>query len=129
MRSPAIDKETVSNMLRLREEGYTNAEIAAQFDLSPATVLHHIGRQPFRKPRSERCAIPAKPELSRCNLNIDRRIVTLSGVFLSFEMDTEDDTCLIRLKSDDNGDVKFRATVPRALLEALGNEILEAAKF
>ena len=118
MRSPAIDKETVSNMLRLREEGYTNAEIAAQFDLSPATVLHHIGRQPFRKPRSERCAIPAK-----------RRIVTLSGIFLSFEMDTEDDTCLIRLKNDDDGDMKFRATVPRALLEALGNEILEAAKF
>ena len=129
MRSSAIDKETVSNMLRLREEGYTNAEIAAQFDLSPATVLHHIGRQPFRKPRSERCAIPAKPEPPRCNLNIDRRIVTLSGVFLSFEMDTEDDTCLIRLKSDDNGDIKFRATVPRTLLEALGNEILEAAKF
>lgn len=128
MRSPAIDKETVSNMLRLREEGYTNAEIAAQFDLSPTTVIHHIGRQPFRKPRSERCAIPAKPELSRCNLNIDRRVVTLSGVFLSFEMDTEDDSCHIFTKSDEEG-MKFRATVPRALLEALGNEILEAAKF
>lgn len=72
MRSPAIDKETVSNMLRLREEGYTNAEIAAQFDLSPTTVIHHIGKQPFRKPRSERAIIAEKPEPSRCNLNIDR---------------------------------------------------------
>lgn len=129
MRSPAIDKETVSNMLRLREEGYTNAEIAAQFDISTATVLHHIGKQPFRKPRSERAVIAEKHEPPRCNLNIDRRIVTLSGLFLSFEMDTEDDMCSIRLKNEDDGDVKFRATVPRALLEALGNEILEAAKF
>ena len=128
MRSPAIDKETVSNMLTSARKATPTRRSPLNSTSPPPLSSTTSANNPSASRARSASLRPQNPSLRACNLNIDRRIVTLSGVFLSFEMDTEDDSCRIFTKSDEDG-MKFRATVPRALLEALGNEILEAAKF
>ena len=47
---------TIQEMLRLREEGMSNKQIAAQLDVHYNTILKYIGKEP-RKPNNERGAV------------------------------------------------------------------------
>ena len=52
---------STSEMLRLREEGMSNRQIAAQLDVHYNTVLKYIGKEPrepkAKKPKTERGAV------------------------------------------------------------------------
>jgi hypothetical protein len=54
MNKPSILKSvSISEMLRMREMGLSNAEIADKVGCSYITVNRHIGRAPFKKSRSD----------------------------------------------------------------------------
>lgn len=77
-------------MLQLREEGYTNKEIAEQMDISYQTVLKYIGAQPGNVPRKrvehdvphETAEIAPPPCLAVTGKN-----VTLKGELASYIVD------------------------------------------
>lgn len=52
---------STSEMLRLREEGMSNSQIAAQLDVSHKTILRYIGKEPREtkdnKPKTEYGAV------------------------------------------------------------------------
>lgn len=48
-----LDEISITELLKMREEhGMSNAEIAAALDVSPKTIIRHIGRGPRSKNRT-----------------------------------------------------------------------------
>ena len=130
MRGKKMSIEDVRIMERLRsEEKLSNREIAERMDISYFTVHRLLGPQGFRSPNREK-PIPKEPEKKSakpsCALPIVRRRVTLKGLALTFELDTEDNMCFIQSNSPS---LQFEASVPSKLLEQLGMELIEASKF
>lgn len=63
MRGRTITKEiSVQELLELREEGYSNREIADLTEISYSTVCKYIGRGNTRKPRFCKATEPVKTE-------------------------------------------------------------------
>jgi len=106
----ALNKQMdISNLLHLREEGYSNAEIARQLDISEPTVFRYLGRNPpeiiarvkreawdKRRDKAETALVAPKPmnpeadrpeqmplienRLPTVALAVSRRAVTVAGV-------------------------------------------------
>lgn len=54
------DSVSVDELLKMRESGMTNSDIARALDVSIQTVLHYIGNQPWRTPRYTYTSRPMK---------------------------------------------------------------------
>lgn len=130
MRGKKITVEDVRIMRRLRdEEGLSNNQIAERLDLSCSTVIRCIGKQGFRSASME---VPAREPAQiesknpKCALPIIRRRVTLKGLAITIDLDSDSNMCEIRSNSDS---MQFEAIVPCELLEQIGLELIEASKF
>lgn len=122
-----IDKQMASEMRTLRERGFSNAEIAAQLDLSYQSVYRVLGKQGFRAESSPTTAqaVPVAIKPTDFGLPVIRRRVTLKGLFCTFEMDSEDKNVVIKSLSPQ---MVLEGIVPLEALEFLGNEFIQASK-
>lgn len=127
MTAKILDKQTVSEMLQLREEGYSNKEIARQFDVSYQTVLRAIGKQGFTSsPGSSFVeSKPVRKSEPECTLKTVRKVTTLQGQCLTFTIDTENASVLINSRNDS---MPFEALVPVELIEFISAEIGQVAR-
>ena len=87
MKKRLSEEVTREEMLRLREQGYSNTEIAEQLECCYATVIRYIGKGGVRRAnrKDESQAETKKPEV----VNIERlKLVckTFSGASASFEL-------------------------------------------
>lgn len=87
MRKRLSEEVTREEMLRLREQGYSNTEIAEQLECCYPTVIKYIGKSGIRRAnrKDENPAEIKKPEA----VNIERlKLVckTFSGASASFEL-------------------------------------------
>lgn len=87
MKKRLSEEVTRAEMLRLREQGYSNTEIAEQLECCYATVIKYIGkggvRRANRKDKSP--AETKKPEVVS-NERLKLVCKTLSGASTSFEL-------------------------------------------
>lgn len=101
------DSVSVDELLKMRESGMTNSDIARALDVSYHTVLHYIGNQPGRAARH---AYTPKPVKSHCKslgggngmsesapacLAVSGRIVSLEGICGSYMVDAINSTITI----------------------------------
>lgn len=83
MKRKMSEEITRDEMLRLREQGYSNTEIAEQLECCYATVLKYIGKGGIRR----RNAQPKKPELHNFPIGEDRLSIvsrTFQGGYARF---------------------------------------------
>lgn len=108
MKRPLTDTISVAEMMRMRESGMSNAEIARAVGAGYSTVARYLGAQPGRggrvsasipqqaidiKPRVERTERPVeKPteEVYEGVLPVVNRRVSLKGEFGEYEVDQKD---------------------------------------
>lgn len=86
---------SVSELMQLRNDGYSNKDIARILDISVATVYNYIGKQGchipsatasfISKPKTKEEAPPAKPEVTLVS-----RVVSIGGYL--FELQSLTDT-------------------------------------
>lgn len=94
-----------NELLHLREDGMSNAEIAKSLDLSYATVLRMIGKQPpgMRRPSSSTTfSTPVskpvyKDEEPEACLLVASRKVQLSGDFGEYVLDSENEMISVEI--------------------------------
>ena len=87
MRKRLSEEVTREEMLRLREQGYSNTEIAEQLECCYPTVIKYIGKSGIRRD-SRKAEIPAEPKRPEAVSDERLKLVckTFSGASASFEL-------------------------------------------
>ena len=106
------DSVSVDELLKMRESGMANSDIARALDVNIQTVRRYIGNQPGRAARH---AYTPKPVKSHCEtlgggssvseftpacLAVVNRVVELKGTCGSYMIDTKDGTIAIDFMGD-----------------------------
>lgn len=74
---------TAHEMLMLREQGYSNKEIAEQLECSYATVFNYIGKQGVRKQRT--AEKPCSPPVSKPSVEIISQTISIDGYLFNID--------------------------------------------
>lgn len=87
MRKRLSEEVTREEMLRLREQGYSNTEIAEQLECSYPTVIKYIGKSGIRR-ANQKAEISVEPKRPDAVSNERLKLVckTFSGTSASFEL-------------------------------------------
>ena len=105
-------------MMRMREEGMSNYEIAKSLDIAPVTVLRNIGKQPkgMRAPYGSRTAekrrreappIVKEEEFIPASLVLESRVFNLVGAAAKYRVDDKIGTVQITVPDGTQMELKF----------------------
>lgn len=114
---------SMSELLQLRADGWSNREIADKLGVCYATVLHHIGKQP-RENRGEGAARPvARPEPQKQERTFTVCDYTLAGKVCDISVSVRQGTVTLR-------DKERKESVRIALcdLSALADDLLDVGR-
>lgn len=115
MKGYPLDREvSIPELLKMRESGMSNPEIAASLEVTPQTIRNYIGPGPRSKNRS-RGGTPVADEVMReesmaACLKVEPTVVRLTGAFGCYEVNKAD--CLIAVELHPDGDTDAYFDIP-----------------
>ena len=112
MKGYPLDREvSIPELLKMREQGMSNPEIAASLDVSPHTIWSYIGPGPRSKNRN-RGGTPVSAEIKKeepiaACLKVEPTVVRLTGAFGCYEVNKADSLIAVELHPDGDTDAYF----------------------